>query len=552
MNKVIKKSLAYFLSIVVTASSISSVQTCYAQEQDENFPKEEITQGSKYGFDQEYELKHNADGDTETQSGSANKNPQRKEINDYLNGLKYNRETVVSSKEPPVKYFRPKDGSGDAKEFTVITREKKNLSQGKNNIGHMNAMKQFTYPGALVQCNGKLADGNPVSIRTQDRAPLKLTIDLPFSENDGSRVIPNPEYSNVSSSIDNMVKTWGQKNPKQDVSAQTTNSYSMVHSENQLKAAIGGGFGDVEDLGFKIDFESIKKGKKQTMLIAFRQVYYTVSALTPIINSPADVFGAKTSLEQVKSAADNENPLGMVSSVSYGRMIYAKLETSSQDKEVSLAFEAAAKGGNVDSNVKWKEILKNTSFTSCVVGGSAGNGVVSNHKDMKEIQKIIQKEAKFKYTTPVVPLSYATAFLDNKPEIAHITNTAEYIQTTAKTHHEVDVHLRNDGGYSAEFVIRGNEIDGFNEDGSPHYTAKQKTYFNRVFDGWGIGWTRFKAPANTVDGLYFGFDVKGGRDWPYSDVMPFGQSVSCVTGGTTFHPKLRIKIDDKVIRDGRV
>ena len=82
------------------------------------------------------------------------------------------------------------------------------------------------------------------------------------------------------------------------------------------------------------------KGIKKTFIAQYRQIFYTVSIGKP--KCPSDMIHENVECcELERLGVGNNNPPAYVSNVSYGRVIYIKLETGSESTEVEAAFEAS-------------------------------------------------------------------------------------------------------------------------------------------------------------------------------------------------------------------
>ncbi|MBS8097822.1 alveolysin, partial [Streptococcus suis] len=98
-----------------------------------------------------------------------------------------------------------------------------------------------------------------------------------------------------------------------------------------------------------INFDAVNSGEKQVQIVNFKQIYYTVSVDEP--ESPSKLFAEGTTVEDLKrNGITDEVPPVYVSSVSYGRSMFIKLETSSRSTQVQAAFKAAIKGVDISGN----------------------------------------------------------------------------------------------------------------------------------------------------------------------------------------------------------
>lgn len=108
---------------------------------------------------------------------------------------------------------------------------------------------------------------------------------------------------------------------------------------------------------------------EKSVYIFFAQEYFTVSVPNP--SSPADFFGKNTKVDDVKSLTMPDNPIAFVSSVTYGRLLIAKMTTKENVnyQELKLSVDIGLAGGNL--NLSQKKTLENSEFTVAILGGDA-------------------------------------------------------------------------------------------------------------------------------------------------------------------------------------
>ncbi|MBN1059410.1 thiol-activated cytolysin family protein [Clostridium botulinum] len=389
----------------------------------------------------------------------------KNEINDIdknIYGLSYNPDKILSSKGESVDSFVPAQGFDTPNKYIVVKREKKSISDSTADISIIDSINDRTYPGAIQLANRNLVENKPDIISCK-RKPITISVDLPGMSDDGSKVVNSPTYSTVNSSINSLLDTWNTKYAsKYTIPTRMSYTDAMVYSKSQLSTMFGCNF-KILDKALNIDFNSIFKGEKQAMVVAYKQIFYTVSVDAP--EKPSDLFGDNVSFDELAlKGVDKENPPAYVSNVAYGRTIYVKLETTSKSANVKAAFKALVSNQDISGNTEYEDILEQSSFTATVLGGGAEahNKVVT--KDFNEIQNIIQNNSVYSPKNPGYPISYTSTFLkDNR--IATVNNKTEYIETTSTEYTNGKIILDHSGAYVAQFEVTWDEVS-YDKDGN--------------------------------------------------------------------------------------
>ncbi|MGN2336541.1 thiol-activated cytolysin family protein [Clostridium cagae] len=389
----------------------------------------------------------------------------KNEINDIdknIYGLSYNPDKILSSKGESIDSFVPAEGFDTPNKYIVVKREKKSISDSTADISIIDSINDRTYPGAIQLANRNLVENKPDIISCK-RKPITISVDLPGMSDDGSKVVNSPIYSTINASINSLLDTWNTKySSKYTIPTRMSYTDAMVYSKSQLSTMFGCNL-KILDKALNIDFNSIFKGEKQTMVVAYKQIFYTVSVDAP--EKPSDVFGDNVSFEELAlKGVNNENPPAYVSNVAYGRTIYVKLETTSKSANVKAAFKALISNQDISGNTEYEDILDQSSFTATVLGGGAEehNKVIT--KDFNEIRNIIQNNSVYSPKNPGYPISYTSTFLkDNR--IATVNNKTDYIETTATEYTNGKIVLDHSGAYVAQFEVTWDEVS-YDKDGN--------------------------------------------------------------------------------------
>ncbi|AOR24163.1 thiol-activated cytolysin family protein [Clostridium taeniosporum] len=384
------------------------------------------------------------------------------DIDKNIYRLSYNPNEILSYNGESAENFIPAEGFDNPNKYIVVKREKRRLSDSTSDISIIDSINDRTYPGAIQLANRNLIENRPDIISCK-RKPITISVDLPGMRDDGRKVVNSPTYSTVNASINSLLDTWNTKYAsKYTIPTRMSYTDAMVYSKSQLSTMFGCNF-KILDKALNVDFNSIFKGEKQAMVVAYKQIFYTVSVDAP--ENPSDLFDDNVTFDELSLKGINDkNPPAYVSNVAYGRTIYVKLETTSKSANVKAAFKALISNQNISGNTEFEDILQQSSFTATVLGGGAEahNKVVT--KDFNQIQNIIQNNSVYSPKNPGYPISYTSTFLkDNK--IATVNNKTEYIETTATEYTNGKIVLDHSGAYVAQFEVTWDEVS-YDEEGN--------------------------------------------------------------------------------------
>lgn len=404
---------------------------------------------------------------TNTKLESKAKTDFTAELNHYLFDLNYDKTNILTRRGEAIENYTNTSTKQQGNEFVVVEKVKKNLSNGSADVA-INGNGDI-FLGALFKANQDLLENKPQQI-SLDRSKGRISVDLPGMVGGDSYVDANPTVSGMQEGVNTLLNRWHEKyaakNPAPArMQYESTSAYSM----NQLKAKFGSDFEKV-GVNLKIDFEAVNKGEKQIEVVDFKQVYYTANFDAP--KNPSDVFAPGVTVDQLKARGIDENtPPVYVSSVSYGRQMYVKFETTSKSTELKAAINAVIKGVPIKAESEWARVLKNTTVTVSIVGGNAdgaGRVVTGTVEDLK---KLIQEGATFSTQNPAVPISYKTAFLKDN-QVATIQSNTDYIETKVTSYKNGYLNLHHKGAYIARYYVYWDEVT-YDKDGVESIRSRQ-------------------------------------------------------------------------------
>ena len=463
------------------------------------------------------------------------------ELNKYLFGLNYDKTDILTRRGEAIENYTNTSTKQQGNEFVVVEKVKKNLSNGSADVA-INGNGDI-FLGALFKANQDLLENKPQQI-SLDRSKGRISVDLPGMVGGDSYVDANPTVSGMQEGVNTLLNRWHEKyagkNPAPArMQYESTSAYSM----NQLKAKFGSDFEKV-GVNLKIDFEAVNKGEKQIEVVDFKQVYYTANFDAP--KNPSDVFAPGVTVDQLKARGiDEKTPPVYVSSVSYGRQMYVKFETTSKSTELKAAIDAVIKGVPIKAESEWARVLKDTKVTVSIVGGNAdraGRVVTGTVEDLKSL---IQEGATFSTQNPAVPISYKTAFLKDN-QVATIQSNTDYIETKVTSYKNGFLNLHHKGAYIARYYVYWDEVT-YDKDGIESIRSRQWEDNGKSRTAGFQTEIQFRG---NVRNIRVKIQEKTGLVWePWRTVynrtdLPLVQKRTIINSGTTIRPKYEEKVEN--------
>lgn len=463
------------------------------------------------------------------------------ELNNYLFGLNYDKLNILTRKGEALENYTNTSTKQQGNEFVVVEKVKKNLSNGSADVA-INGNGDI-FLGALFKANQDLLENKPQQISV-DRKKGRISVDLPGMVGGDSYVDAKPTVSGMQEGVNTLLNRWHEKyaakNPAPArMQYESTSAYSM----NQLKAKFGSDFEKV-GVNLKIDFDAVHKGEKQIEVVDFKQVYYTANFDAP--KNPSDVFAPGVTVDQLKARGiDEKTPPVYVSSVSYGRQMYVKFETTSKSTELKAAINAVIKGVPIKPDSEWARVLKDTTVTVSIVGGNADGAARVVTGTVEDLKKLIQEGATFSTQNPAVPISYKTAFLKDN-QVATIQSNTDYIETKVTSYKNGYLNLHHKGAYIARYYVYWDEVT-YDKDGIESIRSRQweDNGKNRT-----AGFQTELQFRGNVRNLRVKIEEKTGLAWEpwrtvyYRTELPLVQKRTITNYGTTIRPKYTEEIEN--------
>lgn len=478
---------------------------------------------------------------TSNKSENRSKTDFTAELNHYLFDLNYDKTDILTRRGEALENYTNTSTRQQGNEFVVVEKVKKSLSNGSSDVA-INSNGDI-YLGALFKANQDLLENKPQQI-SLDRSKGRISVDLPGMVGGDSYVDANPTVSGMQEGVNTLLNRWHEKyaakNPAPArMQYESTSAYSM----NQLKAKFGSDFEKI-GVNLKIDFEAVNKGEKQIEVVDFKQIYYTANFDAP--KNPSDVFAQGVTVDQLKARGiDEKTPPVYVSSVSYGRQMYVKFETTSKSTELKAAIDAVIKGVPIKAESEWARVLKDTKVTVSIVGGNADRAGRVLTGTVEDFKSLIQEGATFSTQNPAVPISYKTAFLKDN-QVATIQSNTDYIETKVTSYKNGFLNLHHKGAYIARYYVYWDEVT-YDKDGIESIRSRQWEDNGKSRTAGFQTEIQFRG---NVRNIRVKIQEKTGLVWePWRTVynrsdLPLVQKRTIVNSGTTIRPKYDEKVEN--------
>jgi hypothetical protein len=322
-----------------------------------------------------------------------------------------NKNTVISQTEsPPV--LLP-DGT-----YKVCTTKRINAlaaAGGDNGFPLFNPNASVIYPGSLIQgASLKNATPDPIAVR---RAGGTVSIDIVNGSKGVYVQVEEVRKSTIAQAVNDILsQNTGVLPANFNFSAQ------IIQSREQLAIALGldvsGAFASVEaNFGFRSDQQYSR------MIVKLTQQYYTMSFDIP--TSLSQLFAPEVTPRDLAPYVGPGNPATYISDVTFGRVYYMLIESSSSELEVEASVKAAYSGavtnvkGSVD--VSYMQSLSNLNVKVMALGGEAASTIMTIGET--NLRALVDLFAQSTDIRSAVPISYVVRNVGDNKIVATQLNT---------------------------------------------------------------------------------------------------------------------------------
>ena len=374
-------------------------------------------------------------------------------IDEGIKKLNYDSRRVLAYIGETISSFLPKEGNFEKDRFIVTTRKKRSIEDKLFDISVVTSTLDRIYLGGVLLANQRLMENLPTEVTCKKKAITFRVNNLNgLSSEEAKGTIENPTASSVIGKINDIANLWIEKYSNSNKhSAILDYKESMLFSEAQMIAEFGL---EAKSLINKLNINYENNGKKQIYLCRLKQIYFSATMDAP--NLPSDLIDA-TWEELEAKGVNNQNPPVYVSNIDFGRIVYIKFETTENSDKVKEAFSAVVRGVDITQNLEYTNILKNSSFSLIVIGGTIDESKGVGLESLEDMRSILSTGFMFSKESPSFPISYTTTFLKNN-ELAVTSTKTDYIEVKTEIFSRGELVLQHYGAYVARFFITWEEI----------------------------------------------------------------------------------------------
>ena len=309
----------------------------------------------------------------------------------------------------------------------VCSSQKYKLVNSPDKFVVMNPNADALWPGSLIQTSPLMSGVlNPVPV--SERSPGSVTMTLAAdSQGRFSQKLMKPSLSEVTESIRQILSD----SVAIDTPAKFYYNMHRIYSGEQLSVSMGVNLDTSFNFGLQSEFKFNSNDQKNRILIDFTQEYYTMAY------SPEDgykgFFTDKVEPADLRNYISEGNPLGYISSVTYGRKIWLMFESDAKITDLEAALKASFQGYGVsvgvDLETRYKKVLNESHIKAWVLGGNSEEALKAlNQQDENgvsfvDLQNLLVKGANFSKGNPGLPVSYTVRHVKDSSQIKLVLNT---------------------------------------------------------------------------------------------------------------------------------
>lgn len=324
--------------------------------------------------------------------------------------------TVATPVNEDVEVTKP-DGSLITQRF-VCTTKTVSVLDGSGQFQLFDTSADVIYPGSLLQ--GKtLNEATPAPIVVK-RAGGTISYNLNDGNLQSSFTVDEVKKSTIQDAMNTIIASSGEVVP-----ANFQLDIIQVESESQLALEMGV---DVEVFFAKVSSDMSFSREKQfnRTLVKLNQSYFTMSFDLP--TSIDEIFDESVTPEQLNTFVQSDNPATFISSVTFGRIFFMLVESTSSRQEMEASLSASFKGFGASADVKLDadsfKSLKDLKIKVIAYGGDAeGTFELAGESSVEDIADKLAKSTDIKSG---LPLSYVVRSVERPDQIVGTTLATEF------------------------------------------------------------------------------------------------------------------------------
>ena len=325
---------------------------------------------------------------------------------------------TLAVSEPEADDREVDEGGSTETQRWICTTKTLSVLDGNGQYPLFNTNADVVYPGNLLQ--GKsLSNATPAPI-VVERAGGTISYDLNNGNLSSTFTVDRVSKSSIQDAMNNIIANAGDVVP-----ANFQLDIQEVQSKEQLAL----------EMGLKVSTFATKVSSNMSFstdreynrfLVKLTQSYYTMSFDLP--TSLGQLFDESVTPEQLSTYVQPDNPATFISSVTYGRIFYMLVESTSSKQEMSAKLDVSygAFRNSVDGSVDVDSFqeMNNVKIKVIAYGGdAAGTFELAGEAT---IQNIANKLAESTDIRAGLPLSYVVRSVERPDKIVGTSIATEY------------------------------------------------------------------------------------------------------------------------------
>ncbi len=334
-------------------------------------------------------------------------------------------EDVVLESEPQNEDYETTNDSGEPIEQRYIcTRKTVSVLDGNGSFPLFNTSADVIYPGSLLQ--GKTLHNATPSPIVVKRAGGTISYDLNNGNLNSSFSVDEVKKSSIGDAMNSIIASSGEVVP-----ANFQLDIVQVESESQLALEMGI---NVETFAAKVsgDMSFSKDKSYNRTLVKLKQSYYTMSFDLP--TSLDEIFAPSVTPQDLAAFVQADNPATFISSVTYGRIFYMLIESTSSRTEmaskIALAYDGVVASAEGEVKTNFLQELKDVRIKVIAYGGdAAGTFQLAGESSISEIANKIAESTDVRAG---LPLSYVVRSVKRPDQIVGTKLATEYDEVSCE------------------------------------------------------------------------------------------------------------------------
>jgi len=362
--------------------------------------------------------------------------------------------------------------NGEDWNCTTTTYSAMEPGGGNSGFPLFNPNASVIYPGSLLQ--GKSLKKSTPDVIAVNRAGGTISYDLVNGNLASDFSVDEVSKSSIQNAMNQIIA-----NSPPDLPANFVFNYSQVQSEQAMALQLGidyeSAFVDISS-----DFGFSSGSSLNRILVELNQSFYTMSFDIP--TSTAGLFALDVTPDDLAKYVQPGNPATYISDVTYGRIYYMLIESTSSYTEMEASVQASLNGvvnsANIDISGNSFSSLNNLKIKVMAFGGEATTSLLTVGES--NLNNLVSLLAESTTISTGVPISYVVrSVYDN--QIVSVQLATEYDVTEcepapvggapAYTAHWAGNVISKIGGVGAAYTNTGTEFVLISTDGTQYLVS---------------------------------------------------------------------------------